>query len=76
MQADNFCCIFSDLFSDAFRVHDASTLVPPMRLYCRLLPPRQIARLFKGKWMIGRGGGDRKHYQADFQGLGRNVGER
>ena len=22
------------------------------------------------------GGGDRKHYQAEFQGLGRNAGER
>jgi hypothetical protein len=26
--------------------------------------------------MVGRGGGDRKHYQAEFQGLGRNAGER
>jgi hypothetical protein len=24
----------------------------------------------------GRGGGDRKHYRAEFQGLGRNAGER
>ena len=37
--------------------------VPPMRLnfisYCRLLPPREIAKSFSANGMIGRGGGDR-----------------
>jgi hypothetical protein len=49
--------------------------VPPMRL---LLPPfagstnRQVVAGKKDGW----GGGDRKHYRAEFQGLGRNAGER
>ena len=35
--------------------------VPPVRFsHCRLLPPRQIAKLLLGKRMVGRGGGDRK----------------
>src|SRR2546427_12453514 len=37
--------------------------VPPMRLnfisYCRLLPPREIAKSFSANGMIGRGGGER-----------------
>ena len=36
-----------------------------------LLPPRQIAELWKS-----RGGGDRKQYRAEFKGLRRNAGER
>jgi len=47
-----------------------------LEAHCRLLLPRQIAKLFKGKRMVGRGGGDRKYYRAEFQGLGRNAGER
>src|SRR6266481_7410028 len=44
--------------------------------YCRLLPPRQIAKLLLGKRMVGRGGGDRKQYRLEFQGLRRNAEER
>lgn len=29
--------------------------------YCRLLPPREIAKLFETNGMVGRGGGDRIH---------------
>ena len=40
-----------------------SNKVPRMRLdfisYCRLLPPREIAKSFSANGMIGRGGGDR-----------------
>ena len=54
--------------------------VPCMRLnfisYCRLLPPREIAKSFSANGLIGRGGGDRKHYRAEFQGVRRNAGER
>jgi|SRR6266853_439229 len=35
---------------------------PPLRLlfsYCRLLPPRKIAKSFSANGMVGRGGGDR-----------------
>jgi hypothetical protein len=41
-----------------------------LEAHCRLLPPRQIAKLLLGKRIVVRGGGDRKHYQAEFQGLG------
>src|SRR5260370_24683193 len=35
--------------------------------YCRLLPPRQIAKLLLGKRMVGRGGGDRTLYPLNAQ---------
>ena len=48
--------------------------VPPLRLiaaFCRL---GKSLRCWEKGWLVG--GGDRKHYPAEFQGLGRNAGER
>jgi hypothetical protein len=45
-------------------------------LICPFLPPRVFIKYPAIRKIDGRGGGDRKHYQAEFQGLGRNAGER
>src|SRR5258705_4455962 len=42
---------------------------PPLRLlfsYCRLLPPREIAKSFSANGMVGRGGGDRTRSPVEF----------
>jgi hypothetical protein len=49
-------------------LRQASPLAPPLRLfsYCRLLPPREIAKLLLGKRTVGRSGGDRIQLPVPF----------
>jgi hypothetical protein len=47
------------LWCNTAGIRSFEPLAPPTRLYCRLLPPREIAKLLLGKRIAVRGGGDR-----------------
>src|SRR6266704_2963485 len=55
----------------SFRSHNHPNGVA--RAYCRLLPPREIAKSFGANGMVGRGGGDRIYEGAESKGTLRNV---
>jgi hypothetical protein len=64
----------SSAYHPCREIHLLSADAP--RSYCCLLLPRGFSKSFVKNEKTGRGGGDRKQFRMEFQGLRRNVGER
>ena len=62
-KADRLGCMSQSIFALARAIgatHEAHVIS-----YCRLLPPREIAKSFSANGMVGRGGGDRTEHPSN-----------